>query len=238
MKNKRSVLVMSGLAVLVAAAFGSGYWASRARAAGVPASMAMTYSGVLTDAGGTPLTGSKMVLFQLYDVATGGTAQCTVGPTALTLSAGAFQLPLPDTCASAVHSMPNLWAEVFVDNQTFGRSKLGAVPYALEADSASNAVGALAQAVAKIPTIQVNSSGYVACQPLNNFGTAGYHNLLVRARIFTDGTCSAASEVTHTNDCHAWCAAQAVNSMAASAAGCCGVAVYYTNGVVDVLQWK
>jgi hypothetical protein len=235
-KNKRFVSVVGALSMLVGAAVGVGYWAGRARAAGVPASMAMTYSGALTDANGTPLTGSKNILVQLYDMATMGTSQCTVGPTAVTLGpGGSFSIPLPDACTTAIHATPDLWVEVFVDNTSFGRSKLGAVPYALEAATASAAAGSLAQAISKIPTLQVGSAGYVTCQPLTNFAAAGYNNLLVRGSLYSDSGC--ATDVT-TVSCHPWCAAMSIRDPAHCAANCCGVAVYYTAGVVDILQWK
>jgi hypothetical protein len=136
MKKKRFVGAVS---VVLAATFALGYLISRARASGIPASMAMTYSGVLTDTSGTPLTGSKNILVQLYDQATGGTTQCTIGPSSVTLAAGAFSIPLPDSCTAAVHAATDLWVDVFVDGASLGRSKLGAVPYAVEADHATAA---------------------------------------------------------------------------------------------------
>jgi hypothetical protein len=139
MKRKRR---LETAALLLVVTFGLGYFVSRARAGGIPAAQALTYSGVLTDASGTPLVGSKSILVQLYDQATGGTAQCTIGPTVVTLAAGAFKVALPDTCAAAVHATPDLWVDVFVDGASVGRSKLGAVPYAVEADHASTATQA------------------------------------------------------------------------------------------------
>jgi hypothetical protein len=63
--------------------------------------------------------------------------------------AGRFQLALPD-CQAAVGASPDLWLEAIVDGKSLGRTKLGAVPYAIEAshavsaDSADGASGALA----------------------------------------------------------------------------------------------
>lgn len=132
----------SGLAAAMACGV-LGYTAGRARAAGIPAMQPMTYRGVLTDAAGTVLTGTKNVQLQLWTQATGGTTPCSYGPTPVTLAAGAFDLALPDACTTAVHANPDLWIEVFVDGNTLGRTKLGAVPFAVEADTASNAAGAL-----------------------------------------------------------------------------------------------
>ena len=127
-----------------------GYVAGRARASGLRAADPMTYRGVLTDLAGVPLTGTKNVQFQLWDQPTGGAIQCSVGPMPATLVAGAFEIVLPDECTTAVHATPDLWAEVFVDGGSLNRTKLGAVPYALEADRASNAAGALATQLAGI----------------------------------------------------------------------------------------
>jgi len=146
MRNQRNRRTWGAVTLLLAAGFGLGYLVNRARASGIPAAQALTYSGVLTDTAGTPLTGSKNILVQFYDAATAGNTLCTVGPSALTLAAGAFQVPLPDTCTAAVHASPDIWIDVFVDGASVGRAKLGAVPFAVEADHASTAAQATAAA--------------------------------------------------------------------------------------------
>jgi hypothetical protein len=135
--------IRAGLAlVLVACAATFGYWLRGARAAGVPPAQALTYSGVLTDAAGVPAAGMKNVQVSLYDKAADGTLQCSAGPQAVTLVAGGFQVVLPDTCVTAVHANPDLWAELFVDGTSLGRNRVGAVPYAIESDRAASASGA------------------------------------------------------------------------------------------------
>jgi hypothetical protein len=142
-------LWMGGLSI-GAASLVLGYVAGRARASGVVAAQTLTYRGVLTDIAGAPITGSKNIQVQLWNQATGGAVQCSIGPVAVALSAGAFEVGLPDPCTTAVHATRDLWAEVFVDGSSLGRTKLGAVPYALEADTASAAAGALATRLAAI----------------------------------------------------------------------------------------
>ncbi len=137
MKTKRFVTGTLTLTLGVGALIG--YSVERARAAGIPAKQPMTYSGVLTNANGTPLTGSKNIQLSIFDMATDGTLQCSAGPTAITLAAGGFQLQLPDTCTTVIRGKPDLWLEVFVDGATMGRTKLGAVPYAIEATHAISA---------------------------------------------------------------------------------------------------
>lgn len=231
MKTRSYWAGLLSLAVGVGALIGSSI--ERARASGISAATPMTYSGVLTDSTGTPLTGSKNVQLSVYDKATGGTLQCTVGPTPVTLANGGFQLPLPDTCTTVVHANPDLWIEVFVDGASMGRTKLGAVPYAVEAAHAQTADSALSAASA----IQVNQSGFTTCQPITNFRTTGWNNVLVRAALFSDSTCATAVDQSP-NNCHTWCAAQEVLDPVHFAANCCNVGTYYTNGVVTVLQYK
>lgn len=147
--------IAGALSLVLAAGVVAGYSIQRARAAGIPSMQPMTYSGVLTNDAGTPLTGPKNIQISVYNMATAGTLLCTVGPSAIALSNGGFQIPLPDTCTSAIHANPDAWIEVFVDGASLGRTKLGAVPYALEADharaadSATNATNATTASVAQ-----------------------------------------------------------------------------------------
>jgi hypothetical protein len=110
-----------------------GYFAGRARAAGIPAATPMVYSGLLTDAAGTPMTGSVPIQLSLFDAVTAGNLLCFTPSAAQTLTAGAFQITLPDTCTPVVRNNPDLWVEITVSGVTIGRTKLGAVPYAIVA---------------------------------------------------------------------------------------------------------
>lgn len=75
----------------------------------------------------------------------GGAALCGSNPTRVTLAAGAFEVPLTDRCTAVVHQTPSLWIDVLVNGAPTGRAKIGAVPYAIEADTAQHAAaGALA----------------------------------------------------------------------------------------------
>jgi hypothetical protein len=131
--------IAAGFVSLIGLVAVSAYLVGRARAAGVPTAQALTYSGILTDTAGTPLTGSQNIQITLWDMATAGTQQCSAGPTATMLTQGAFQVVLPAACTTAIHANGDLWVEVFVGGTSLGRTKLGAVPYAIEADHAVNA---------------------------------------------------------------------------------------------------
>ena len=128
--------VVFGLSLLAVVAIGSAYFLGRARAAGVPTTTPLTYSGTLTDTAGVAINGSKNLQVQFWDMATAGTVVCTTGSAAQTLVNGGFSIALPDPCVAVIHSTQDVWAEVLVDGASTGRTKIGAVPYALEADSA------------------------------------------------------------------------------------------------------
>ena len=64
---------------------------------------------------------------------------------------------------AAVRANPELWVQVEVDGKPFERRKLGAVPYAVEAERASGAAGALARDL--VPAGAVMAFDLEACPP-------------------------------------------------------------------------
>jgi len=144
MKRKPFLVGLVGCLMFVGLA--GAYLVGRARAAGIPASTAMTYSGTLTDASGVPLTGSKnlqVAFFKMATAMTGETPECVVALPGQMLVGGAFQATLPDTCTDAVHRLSDLWIEVSVDGAPLPRTKIGAVPYAVEVDRSCPVAGML-----------------------------------------------------------------------------------------------
>lgn len=125
------------------------YRLGRARADGVPAMNPLYYGGVLND-GGRPVEGTRSVTVRLWNAATAGTTVCTTNAGSTAFSGGRFRVALDATCVGAVRANPELWAEVQVEGTTFPRSKLGAVPYALEAGRASAASGGLETRIATV----------------------------------------------------------------------------------------
>lgn len=135
-----------GLAVPVACAVGA-FVAVRAGAAGIPAAGALTYAGTLQDTSGKPLSGPQYIAIQLWDSATSTASShrvCDTGDAALTpLVNGRFSITLPDACTQAVGANPDLFVDVLVgataaEAEALGtRSKLGAVPFAVEAGNAA-----------------------------------------------------------------------------------------------------
>jgi len=169
MKTRSSTRSLALIAVpaLLVAGIVSGYLAGRARAAIPAAATALTYSAVLSDATGAPLTGSKNIQIEVWDAATAGNLACMIGPNAIDLgTTGAFQVVLPAACVTAVHANADLWVELIVNGASIGRAKLGAVPYAVEADTASNAAGPLKTALDTLTPITIRvADNRTGCPP-------------------------------------------------------------------------
>lgn len=116
------------------------YRVGRARADGIPASPTM-YFGATIDEGGVPVSGTRTLRVRLWDAATGGAQQCDSGNVDVVVAGGRARVPLTGAdCVSAVQRSPDQWAELSVNGAVVGgRSKLGAVPYAVEAQRATEA---------------------------------------------------------------------------------------------------
>lgn len=158
--STKTALIASGGVVLSAAIFLAG----RAWAGGAPATApVMTYAGVLEGADGKPLTGNQIVEVRLWPSATPGTSGkqlCAAGPKTVTLDAhGRFSIALDD-CVATIKAAADAWLEVLLetngDSSSLGTTKVGAVPYALEAghataaDTAAAATGALKKTLDKL----------------------------------------------------------------------------------------
>lgn len=154
--------ISAGAAGVVAAAFVGGH----AWAGGIPATGALTYSGLLQDAKGVALAGPEYMEVQFWNDPTATAATnllCDTGtPTVTPLVNGHFSIPLPDTCTTKVGSNAGVYVDIIVGPTLQGatslgtRVKIGAVPFAVEAnhavsaDSATGASGGLATSVANL----------------------------------------------------------------------------------------
>jgi hypothetical protein len=137
MKHRVSrMVVVSGLGLVAA---GAVLWAVGARASGIPAANALTYTGYLETPEGEPLSAEVNVSVALWSAASAGSKACEVAAEKLTPVSGRFQITLPEACTAAVKAQPDLWLETTVDGAALGRTKLGAVPYAIEAAHATRA---------------------------------------------------------------------------------------------------
>lgn len=137
---------------------GLGFAGARALATGAPQLSPLTYGGVLTDKDGKAYPSVQEVVLKFYDKVDATAAKC-VAPAALAeAGTGRFSVVLPGECAQAVRDSPDLWSEATVGGgkTVLPRVHVGAVPYALEADSAKvagsagAASGALQQEIAAL----------------------------------------------------------------------------------------
>ncbi len=135
-----------GILLALAATAGTALWVGRATATGAPQQAPLTYAGTLTDQDGKPYPTAQEVVVKFWDAASGGTQKCAATPVQAEAGTGNFQVTLPAECVQAVRDQSELWTELTVGPQkvVLPRSKVAAVPYALEADSAKVAGSAAA----------------------------------------------------------------------------------------------
>jgi hypothetical protein len=115
-------------------------WMKRAGADGIATAPTLHYSGTVLDAG-APFNGVKTIGVSVWTAPDGGTMVCERPPAAVPIASGRFRVELPETCVTAVRMQPNLWVQATVEATTFPRTKLGAVPYAVQADRATQITG-------------------------------------------------------------------------------------------------
>jgi hypothetical protein len=139
--TSRWVKVVAG-AGLIAVAAGLGLAAGLAHAEGIPAAGALVYTGYLETPEGVPVTKAVNLQVNVWTAQMGGSKVCETAPKEVKPEAGRFQIDLPDQCVTAVKANPNLWLELLVDGASLGPTKLGAVPYAIEAGHATSATDA------------------------------------------------------------------------------------------------
>lgn len=133
--NRRKVIMSIAAATTVAMAIG--YHVRGAQASGIPTANTLAYTGTLLNAG-QPDDGQHFIQLNLW-VAGGSAPACTTPANGKTqLSNGRFTIPLDPSCVPVVHQNPNVQVEAVIDGASMGKTALSAVPYAVEADTASN----------------------------------------------------------------------------------------------------
>ncbi len=128
---------IAGVACATAAALSLGYWVTSAKAGGVPQTNTLVYSGTLLD-NGQPDNEPHFIILKLWLPASASPACSTIPNGDTQLVNGRFSIPLDASCVEVIHDNADVEVEVVVDGASMGKKALAAVPYALEADSASN----------------------------------------------------------------------------------------------------
>lgn len=205
--KKKHLALGAALTLAVAAV---GYRVGKARADGVPMMNPLFYSGTLEDSG-RPVEGTRDITIRLWDAATGGTIACPETTAMATpVQSGRFRVALGSACVMAIQRNPELWTEVVVGGTSLGRSKVGAVPYAVEAGRASGASGMLET---RLATVEARS------QPRQFVSTGNAANCT--STLVTDGP---RLELTATaTGTYRLSLAGDVNSCASAYPGCVGI---------------
>lgn len=108
--------------------------AGRSSAEVTPTTGSLAYSGVLESRDGVALTGEHDIEVQLWTAEDQGEMLCTSDERTLELVNGRFSLVLPAACQTSVRETANVFVEVILDRTLLGRTKIGAVPYAVTAE--------------------------------------------------------------------------------------------------------
>jgi hypothetical protein len=133
-----------GLLVVVTGGVTGVVLRGRAGAEGGPRTEPLHYAGELLE-NGVPVDDTRAVTLTLWSSATAsdaGSKKCETSAPSTPIVKGAFRVPLDATCLAAVRATSDLWIEAAVGGKSLGRRKLGAAPFALEADHAVSATRA------------------------------------------------------------------------------------------------
>jgi hypothetical protein len=150
---QKTVLLVSAAAVCAGAVLGYGLHVA---AEGAPTTQPLFYAGTVSSKDGDPLDGMHAIGVSLFGAASDGAALCSTSTLQVPVAVGRFRVELPSGskgCREAVANNPDTWIELTVDGTTFPRTKVGAVPYAIEADhskSATAVTGSQADSLTKL----------------------------------------------------------------------------------------
>jgi hypothetical protein len=149
-KTASLLVLAAGSGVLTAVAL-----RGRAGAEGIPTAEPLHYAGELIE-NGVPVDDTRAVVLTLWSHATAtdaGSKKCETSAPATAIMKGSFRVALDPACVAQIRSTPDLWIEPVVGGKSLGRRKIGAAPYAIEADhaaTASEAIGALNTRIAAL----------------------------------------------------------------------------------------
>jgi hypothetical protein len=156
-KSRRVVpRIMTGAMAVALTGVALGWWVGSARAGGISANNPLQYAGTLAEQG-VPVNGTRSLEIVLWNDAAATAAankMCDTNAGSTPVVQGRFTVLLGNDCAANIATNPDTWAEVFVGGTSFGRQKIGAVPYSV----ISGAVNGLVNATAILPAYNTVAS--------------------------------------------------------------------------------
>lgn len=164
---KTLLLLSSALGLAVSAGYGL-----HAYAEGAPTMKPLFYAGTL-EANGKLATGAHSITLTFFDAETGGNQVCLSETPNVPVEAGRFRVEVSADCVAKLKVQPDVWAAMLftgpdgVPHQLPLRTKIGAVPFAMEAQHsvlASTAVNADEAKHAASATSATAASGGLATQ--------------------------------------------------------------------------
>ena len=181
----------------------SGVWAAPQSISSLTATStgSIAYQGRLADASGAPLTGTYIIVFRLYNVASGGSPlweESWTGANSVQVNGGLFNVmlgsltPIPQ---NVINGNSSLWlgVDVGTDAEMTPRVQLGSVPYAIQSQHAERANGLSAPDGDPADAVIVGNNGYVGIGTTNPA-----KQLDIRGSIFIAEPIGAQSGVTFT----------------------------------------
>ena len=145
-----------------------------ARASVPPDDEALVYAGVLEQQNGTPLSGAQSIRVEIYDGIAATSPLCWGEDQRTPVTSGRFRMRLP-SCTPSIRSAADTYVEVKVNGITVGeRTRIRAVPYAVEATRSSSATGALGDLLASLVPPKTIVSAYLSQRDVtDNFTPEG-----------------------------------------------------------------
>jgi len=161
-RNLRIIVLTSlALSILVAAGRAAASPMQQPQVEAAAVSHTVTYQGQLSDASGSPLSGSYTLLFELYGAATGGSRLWQQTHSGVQVRNGAFSVKLD---VNAAHFDGRaLWLAITVNGQLLSpRQELTPAPYALSLRPGARVYGDLAE-----PAMDVSNETGIGVQGLS-----------------------------------------------------------------------
>ena len=136
----------------------------------------MSYQGRLVE-NGTPVTGSRNMIFRLYNVASGGTPLWEENHTGATVTNGLFNVTFGGITPMDVNDFAQpLWLEIVVEGTTLPRQRLLGAPYAYSLVPGADVEGNIDGAWSVLFVSNAGTGRGVTGYSLSGWGVYGWSN--------------------------------------------------------------